>query len=568
MRTASTRSNRKKGPQAKASGAKRPAAATDPEAGLAQGISERAWLIASISILAVAALFRIYDLGLVPLHHDEGVNGNFLVRLVREGFYQYDPQNYHGPTLYYLAAIIPWTLRLLFGPSAQNTYGLTTVTIRLVPAVFGVATTWLVLLLRRRLGAVGTLFAAGLIAISPGAVYLSRYFIHESLFVFFTLGMVVASLRYYETSYSLYLVLAAVSAGLLFATKETFIITAPVLVLALVATLVYRRLRNDTSPEWTPSFGMSSWGPEQSLSYRMRESVNRLGGPTRLAVWFLVAITVFSLVSGLFYSSFFTNAKGVHDAFKTFQVWTKTGQKAHVHEWWTYIMWLGYQEGPLLGLGALGAVIVVWKPTNSFALFSGFWGFGLLSAYSLVPYKTPWLTLNFIIPLALVSGQAIQAIYDYGKQQLRLVIAAAVLVSIVSGYQTADLNFFNYDNDNAYYVYVYAHTRRETLRLVSEIDRIARVSGTGAQTGVTIVSPEYWPLPWYLRDYHRAGYFGRMTTSSEPIIIGSEGQGAEIEANFGARYSQVNSGLNSAGSYALRPGVNLILYARRDLMGR
>jgi len=43
----------------------------------------------------------------VPLHHDEGVNGNFLVRLVREGAYNYDPANYHGPTLYYFAAVMP-----------------------------------------------------------------------------------------------------------------------------------------------------------------------------------------------------------------------------------------------------------------------------------------------------------------------------------------------------------------------------------------------------------------------------------------------------------------------------
>ena len=38
-----------------------------------------------ITIFLIAAVLRLYDLNLVPLHHDEGVNGNFLVRLVREG---------------------------------------------------------------------------------------------------------------------------------------------------------------------------------------------------------------------------------------------------------------------------------------------------------------------------------------------------------------------------------------------------------------------------------------------------------------------------------------------------
>ncbi len=109
-------------------------------------IPERAWQISVIVILLIAAVLRLYDLNLVPLHHDEGVNGNFLVRLVRDGAYQYDPENYHGPTLYYFAALIPWITRLLFGEAARDNYGMTTFTIRLIPAIFGLATIGLVFL--------------------------------------------------------------------------------------------------------------------------------------------------------------------------------------------------------------------------------------------------------------------------------------------------------------------------------------------------------------------------------------------------------------------------------------
>ena len=103
-------------------------------------IPENVWRLAAIAILVIAAVLRMYDLNLVPLHHDEGVNGNFLVRLVREGFYVYDPENYHGPTLYYFAALFPWIMRVLFGKSAQETLGLTTVSIRMIPALFGLGT--------------------------------------------------------------------------------------------------------------------------------------------------------------------------------------------------------------------------------------------------------------------------------------------------------------------------------------------------------------------------------------------------------------------------------------------
>src|SRR6185369_7189555 len=234
--TSSTKSNPKKKLPRSAS-----AIAVSTKADVAQ-VSERTWRIAAICIFLVAAVLRLYDLTLVPLHHDEGVNGNFLVTLVREGHYHYDPANYHGPTLYYIAAIIPWVFKILFGTAARETYGLNTVAIRLVPAVFALGTIALIFSLRRYLGTVAVLAAALLIAISPGAVYLSRYFIHETLFVFFTIGIVVTGLKFYQSRNPVYLLIASASAAMLFATKETAMISAGVLILALVSTLIYRRL--------------------------------------------------------------------------------------------------------------------------------------------------------------------------------------------------------------------------------------------------------------------------------------------------------------------------------------
>ena len=68
-------------------------------------ISKRAFRVSAGAILLTGALLRLVYLPLVPLHHDEGVNGNFLVPLVRHGTYTYDPNNYHGPTLYYFALL-------------------------------------------------------------------------------------------------------------------------------------------------------------------------------------------------------------------------------------------------------------------------------------------------------------------------------------------------------------------------------------------------------------------------------------------------------------------------------
>ncbi len=594
MGTASTKSSsskqQTKRAKAQTGGGRKIAQASEAPA---EGVmSDRTWLIAVAAILVLAAILRLYNLDLVPFHHDEGVNGNFLVRLVREGYYHYDPANYHGPTLYYFAAIIAWVLRPFVGPTANlSDFG-----VRLVPALFGLATIGLIFTVRRNLGTVATLSAAFLLAVSPGAVYLSRYFIHETLFVFFTLGIVVASLKYFESTNPVYLILAAIAAALLFATKETAMISIAVLVIALVVTKVYGSI-------WKSISGTAS---RRKQDYRT--FVERAGGLKWLTIWVAIALAVFIAVYVLFYSSFFTNyPKGISDSLKTFEIWTKTGKEAHKHPLSTYIWWLLQQESPLLVLGSLGAILVVLKPEKSFALFSALWAFGLLAAYSLIAYKTPWLSLNFIVPLALVSGVAIGSLYEelknweFSKRARWYAVAGVLLIALgplagvarifddvaysmtadgfkgfasmdvhwktfIPGHQTIDLNFLNYDNDNRYYVYVYAHTRRETLKLVDEINKVAERTHQADQTGITIVSPDYWPLPWYLRDFKRVGYHGRMTPSTEPIIIAKQDQAAEVQVMFGDRYQQIQSGFNTAGSFSLRPGVDLLLFTRRELV--
>jgi uncharacterized protein (TIGR03663 family) len=621
--TTSTKSRRKK--QQAARKKESVAAAQNPgEPGApaeAAELSQRVWRLSSAAILIVGAFLRLYNLTLVPLHHDEGVNGNFLMTLVREGKYTYNPENYHGPTLYYFSAIIPWFARFFGGKAFGDNYGLTTFNIRLVTAAFGIATIGLVLLLRKRLGTIGALTAAALIAISPGAVYLSRYFIHESLFVFFTLGIVVAALKYYDSGRAMYLILASISAALLVATKETWIINGPVLLIALITTGLYFKLRERLSGN--PVADESADGKAGVF--------DRFGGPIPVATVVLMSLTIFIVVNVLFYSSFFTNyPKGVSDAFQTLKLWRHRTHE-HAHPFLQYFEWLRQIESPLLLLGAAGAAIAIWRGDNRFVLFAAQWTFGLLVAYSLVEYKTPWISLNFIVPLAIVSGYALDQLYrrfaqpwlplalaggaiallfygrmvklkdinegirsgvtwDFDFSKYWLAIAAILLLAMYAGYvlyarydrpkisqhfyvaaaigvavlsyQMYQLNFVHYDDDQ--YAYVYAHTRRETLAMLAEVDRIAKRLKTGNDTGVVLVSPDYWPLPWYFRDYKRVGYYQQIVPTNEPVIIGSKAQEEQLKATYGDRYQLINSGVDD-GAYALRPGVDLLLYVRKDV---
>jgi uncharacterized protein (TIGR03663 family) len=523
--------------------------------GDAPDISSRFWWIASLIILAVAAFVRLYALDLKPLHHDEGVNGFFLTNLYRDGVYQYDPENYHGPTLYFFALAIAKLKALLF-----NDAGLSTIAVRLVPAFFGIATVWLALTLRRRLGVIGALCAAALIALSPGNVYISRYFIHEAHFVFFTLGMAVAALRYRETADPVYLMLASISAALLFATKETAFISVAVLGLAWGVASIYLRLMKRTkSVAWEKKRSRAGKsGKRRNSQAEQSGRLERFGGLSNLVFMMGLALALFIFINILFYSSFFTYWKGVDGAIESVQIWAKTSTKQHAdHGWYAYLNWLMQEEAPLLILGVIGALLALIR-RNRFAIFAGAWAFGILAAYTLIPYKTPWLMLNFTVPLAIIGGYAINQFYDFGKSWVTrapaLILAAFALT--ICGTQSFILNFRHYDDEQ--YPYVYAHTFREFIPLVTEIDRLAEMAGTGKQTGVAITAKEYWPLPWYLRDYPKAGFFGRMVTTQEPIVVGSIEQEQELDEKLGVAYVRLNY-------YPLRPGVTLILYARREL---
>src|SRR5207302_11226953 len=127
----------------------------------------------------------------MPRRTDKGVNDLFMAALYRTGKYYYDPSNDHGPSFYYFALI----------PTAINSllhwgHGLSTFAIRFVTAIFGVGVVWLMLCLRRFVGTTAALAAAAFATVSPGFVFFSRYYIHEILFVFFSLGIVVAWLWY------------------------------------------------------------------------------------------------------------------------------------------------------------------------------------------------------------------------------------------------------------------------------------------------------------------------------------------------------------------------------------
>ena len=635
------------------------------------------WLISCAVITAIATGLRFAALGLKPFHHDEGVNGWFLTTLFRDGTYKYDPANYHGPTLYYIS--------LAF----TKAFGLQTLPVRWSVAIWGVFMVVLAFWLRKYIGKTGSLFAALFLALSPGMVFISRYFIHEIFFVFLALAIVVAIVQFIEREKAgllalgwtglmllvcffpstlrlaaliategttaifalqigfflielilvifvlrmlmawrdgrpIYFLLASASASLMFATKETGFISLGTMLIAIVCVMLWEKINQIKAIAEKPTNRLIAifilpllaaayyydavweglkWfyehlvkGSDHFTSVRyliviltmstlaafvvfiiqsLREpelpagyesptwsKFNAgLGSGIDLVLIVLSALVVFVYIWILFFTSFFTYQEGIGRSIEAYNIWTKTGSKDHTQNGpFGYLKWGMQLEAPLLILSALGLFIALFRVKHRFALFAGFWAFGLFLAYSIIPYKTPWLMLSFLLPMAISGGYAINELSQSKEIANRIAaVVLALLACVILAWQTYDLNFVNYDNDRR--PYVYAHTSREYLSMLDEIDKVAERAGQDKQARIQIVSPDYWPLVWDLREYPNAGFHGRIVDggSAEMIIAKKSAQDAEAMRKYSGEYDYF-------ASYKLRPGVDLVLYVRKDLV--
>jgi predicted membrane-bound mannosyltransferase len=641
--------------------------------------NDRLWFRCAAFITVLGAFLRFVVIELRPVHHDEGVNGFFLANLIRDGLYKYDPANYHGPIIYYIALPL------------VEMFGYKTWAIRVVPAVFGTLIVVLALYLKRYIGNVGSLIAAFFLAISAGMLFISRYFIHEIIFVFLSLAIVVAVLRYLErrpvgrvavgwmvfillvcfiqpvlmvskylggesttlvwalslglfaveavlvyyitqwlTSWDqgrpIYLMLASASVSLLFATKETAFITIGTMAIALICVWLWKNIkpakklnqdwfrivigahivlaglaiyfRSSLSDawEWTHEWYLSgrfqppdylifgaivfviaativAWiffladlrkTNETDLADALHLSVKNfreaLGDRTNAIVTAAACVTIFAYLFILFFSSFFTYKEGVLKAFEAYNIWSGTGTKEHAQNgYFAYLKWGGKVESPLLILSFLGAFIAMLKTKHRFAMFTSLWAIGLFAAYTIIPYKTPWLALSYLLPMCIIAGYGLSELYASKDIKLKTLAAAlAVVGSFVLAYQSYQHNFINYDDDKM--PYVYAHTRRGFLGLMEKIDHYAEKSGKGPDCTIEIVSPDYWPMTWYTMKYNHANYQGHLVdvTTSEFIVAKKRDQDAEVIKKYSEHYKYV-------GMYPLRPGVDLNLLVRRDL---
>ena len=514
--------------------------------------------ISVVLILAAtigAVTLRLPKLRQRPMHGDEAVHAFKLGQLLEDGFYRYDPNEYHGPTLNYLTLIPAWIGR------ADKFADLNETMLRIVPVFFGSLLVLLLLLLVDGLGRAGSFCSAVLTAVSPAMVYYSRYYIQEMLLVCFTFGVIVSGYRYAKNRNIGWALLAGVFLGLMHATKETCIIAFGSMFLALLLTLILRGRQNGS----------------------VLNTIKVLK-PSHLIAGLIVAL----VVSALFYSSFFSNPVGILDSFRTYaSYFNRAGQnQLHIHPWYYYLkllLYYKYGSGPVWSealiviLALFGFIIAIRrKGLNGvdFHLlrFIAFYTLVMTVVYSAVPYKTPWCLLGFLHGMILLAGVGAGALINL-TSNVRVKVFISVLL-IAGG---AHLAWQAYLGNYKYYAdsrnpYVYAHPTTDVFIITKRVEELARVHPEGLSMPVQVICPggDYWPLPWYFRHLKKVWWWSRINTDvmPAPVIIASASVEPELREYFYLPPpGQKNLYLPLFDKYMeLRPNVELRGYVTKDLL--
>lgn len=499
---------------------------------------KRIVLLVILGLLVWAGFYlRFIDLGQKPMHTDEAVNGMRVVAMLQGEPVSFDPGHYHGPLLRYLAMPV---VRVSQWKSGER---LSEASLRWLTALAGGLTVLSIVLFRTYLGTDATFIALVYAAVSPPLIYYNRYFIHESIFVLFSLLFLFFLWRFREERTWASAIWSGVLGGALHATRETVVLVVIAAALALFVS-AWR--------DWKRVFG----------EFLTRESLQKLG------LMALAALTV----SVVFYSGFFTHWSGVVDSILTyFRYETESG---HEKPWYYYLSlivgeksrvgYLGQAWLMLFGAAGLWQAFIDKKRDEDripFFRYIAAYTVATTVLYSAIAYKTPWLVLNFLVGWILLSGLG----WGYLWIRFESMLVRGVLVLVLLGTlghsirQSWLLGFrFAADPRNPF---VYSHTSPDLLKLVDRLETLSRLHPDGKAMRIDIAGTEYWPLPWYLREYSGVGYWQELPENSDaPVQIYSLLAGQEGPVVDEAVYMSELRGL--------REGVLLLILIKHPLWER
>jgi uncharacterized protein (TIGR03663 family) len=459
-------------------------------------------------IVGLGAFLRFFLLSIKPPHFDEGINGWFVDQMVKNGFYRYDPTNYHGPLHFYILFV------------CQTLLGRNVWAIRLPVVLASIFSVHLTLKFEPFVGRNVSRLAALAMAVSPGFVFYGRYSIHEVWLLFFSMLFILGLLGLWQRGTVDYLWCAGMGVAGMILTKETYIIHLGCAVIAGFVTWISHKITRMPDAK------------------RARQSWTYID-------FIVVAGTGLAAII-FFYSGCFLNWPGVTGLWKCFDAWFQTGGNGNGHEKDTYNLiweqrsWLNYYwialmaryEQPVL----LGLILCpLCQMLRHVGLrYLAIYGVGTLIAYSIVRYKTPWCIISIAWPFLFTFG-ALLLLVPADYRRAASAVAAAFLAASLG--LSIRLNYFRCTTPSEPYVYV--QTYNDVWKLTKPLLRLAKANPTYYQLVGHLIRTSTYPLPWMLGDFTKVGYYEHNNMPDKvdgDFLLVQEDKIEEVEAKLHDTY--------------------------------
>jgi uncharacterized protein (TIGR03663 family) len=442
-----------------------------------------------VALTGTAALLRVVDLSDKPMHHDEAQHAWFAWRILEGEGYAYNPV-YHGPVQFFLTTVAHFLL------------GAGEVSARAAPVLMGTIAVFLPFFLRRQLGTLAALTASALLCLTPSYLYFSRFGREDVYFACITLALIVVLLRFLDEPRRWHPTALLGLLALSFATKETTYISlfvAGLFVLVVAAAEVIQARRG---------------GPPLRQT-RLVGGVLSLGG----AAWawgasaFLVAYT-------LLFSSFLTNPAGLKEGlWGSIDYWLSQQDVARGGQpWFYYLVLILAYEWAILLLGLVGIVAVARGPTLQGA-FLVWYLVGTLAVFSWASERMPWLVLHPLLPLVLLAGIGMQALWAARRRlPARVALGAAALAAAASVWFAFGAAFERQADPRELLVQV--QSSDDVPRIRDEVIELQRAASRATDEPAVLQVDSWggtgWPWSWYLRDVP-VGYYDMSLPEEVPL---------------------------------------------------
>ncbi len=475
-----------------------------------------------------------------PLHFDEGVNGYWVQEIWQNGFFKYDPTNFHGPLYFYIlqlseiffsfqwqahrAVTVLISLLNLFGIYSIGKFLSDQIDVagKMSGKVFGKVLglnaageerldfdeqSWQRVWQQLAIALCSSLFWLA----SPGALYYSRYSIHETLLVGAEIFLTLGALRFFKAPSRTSVLIILWSLVVMSATKETFVI----FLFALAVSLVLLR---------------DQWSMAHIRFFRRQKSF--LFSHTSIVLIFWV----------LLFSGFGKNLSGLIDFFRAFLLWFRVGIQDPAHLKPAYYWGQLILENEPLVIFSVILSLLGWAWRDRYTMFFSILGLVHFLIYSLIGYKTPWCLLGLTWPWALVTGCILMKCMP-SFSRLRPFGALIVLIwfgtCIFSLSRARSLSLYTAGSESNSYAYVQSsRDLHSILNLISWM----QIQSKTYKVQCPQEAGELWPLPWVLSRFNGTTCFNQdLNAQSDLIILQADAQQAidlrnELEASWPKRF--------------------------------